>query len=323
MLVLRKEMKMGLGIGAAVLGIAAVYGLMATLSSSSNPHTQPDTVATSTDTDTPHGLDSAVTGLPPKDDGTKDAGKDGTLAVAPKPPAGDPFAESNRTDGKNSDPWTLALATGKVNAGGKPVADNGAPLVVQTPTTPLVSTTPGDDSGAMGSAGGSGSVPNVFTDPATADPSVKSLTKAHTTDSTTPTPGGKYIVAAGDTLSTIAAKEYGSKRFYLLIAKANPNVDPRRMRVGTELTIPAKDGAANVRGAVEPAEPTLARPIDTSRQYRVAPGDTLHGIALKLYGKSGMWESIYDANKAVIGPDAGKLKIGVLLTLPKPATHTA
>ncbi|MGN6725462.1 MAG: LysM peptidoglycan-binding domain-containing protein [Tepidisphaeraceae bacterium] len=314
MLVLRKEIKMGLGIGVAVLGIAAVYGLMATLSSGGS-HEQQGTeqVASDTPSDSgPHGLDSAVSGLPPKDDGS--AAKPPAVASTPSgSTSGDPFAESNRTDGNKSDPWTLALATGRVTTDSKPASADPGPLVVATPTVPTPPTPVVADATENAAA---------IAPPTPSYSSTPAEPAKHPAVAKASAPSGKYVVQAGDTFSTIAAKTLGSKRLYMLIAKANPNVDPRRLRIGTELTIPARESVANLNGSMGTAtHNTLVRSVDRSRQYEVAPGDTLHRIALKLYGKSSMWESIYDANKQTIGPDAGRLKIGTVLTLPKPATR--
>ncbi len=53
-----------------------------------------------------------------------------------------------------------------------------------------------------------------------------------------PAPGGTYTVVAGDTLWDIAEKAYGNGTKWRVIAKANPRVKPRALRVGATLTIP-------------------------------------------------------------------------------------
>lgn len=52
--------------------------------------------------------------------------------------------------------------------------------------------------------------------------------------------------------------------------------------------------------------------------YTVQAGDTLSKIAQKFYGDGSeqSWRKIYDANKAVIGPDPNQLQVGMILTIP-------
>lgn len=58
----------------------------------------------------------------------------------------------------------------------------------------------------------------------------------------TPTAGQEiYKVAAGDSgFWGIAVKKYGDGTYYQAIARANPGVDPTRLRVGQELILPSK-----------------------------------------------------------------------------------
>ncbi len=53
-------------------------------------------------------------------------------------------------------------------------------------------------------------------------------------------------------------------------------------------------------------------------QHTVGPDDTLSHIALKYYGSAAQekWMLIYEANKAVIGPDPNKLRPGIVLNIP-------
>jgi nucleoid-associated protein YgaU len=48
-----------------------------------------------------------------------------------------------------------------------------------------------------------------------------------------------YQVMPGDTLSGIAIRQYGSVRRWRAIAAANPGIDPRRLRPGQILVLPA------------------------------------------------------------------------------------
>ncbi|MGC4032227.1 MAG: LysM peptidoglycan-binding domain-containing protein [Tepidisphaeraceae bacterium] len=295
MVVLRKEIKMGIGAGLAILGIAGVYGLMASLSGSH------DQTAEVTRGNLP---DDAVPGLPPVED---------KPAVAPvKPPEpiktadantakSDPFSESYRNDGNKGDVWSSALSTGRiedVKAGS--AAKGSDPIVDRAPVAKK-------DSPKLVDAG------STFIDSAPKHDSATSKSEPKASFAG----GSTYKVQAGDTFSTISEKVYGSRKFFNVLVKANPQVNPGRMKIGQEIAVPPKDAVASVGGAVETSVAKLTSPIDASRQYRIASGDTLSKIASKLYGRSVMWQAIYDANKAAIGPDEAKLKVGMVLNLPE------
>ena len=54
--------------------------------------------------------------------------------------------------------------------------------------------------------------------------------------------GGKsYKIVAGDTLRSIAARVYGRAGLWDRIAKANPGLDPRHLRVGRVIKLPAHE----------------------------------------------------------------------------------
>jgi ABC-type amino acid transport substrate-binding protein len=68
--------------------------------------------------------------------------------------------------------------------------------------------------------------------------------------------------------------------------------------------------------------PALFEPVATKApagsEYVVQPGDTLSTIAGKAFGDvaPGAWRAIWQANKATIGDDPNRLKVGMRLTLP-------
>lgn len=134
--------------------------------------------------------------------------------------------------------------------------------------------------------------------------------------------GGSYVIKSGDTLSSIAQEAYGSAKYYPAIERANPHLDPQRLRVGMTINLPEK-------AQVIPSNPANASSggsahqagIDTSKQYKVQSGDSLYRISLKLYGTSNYADQIYDLNKATIGSDPAKLKIDMVLQLPKAPTQ--
>jgi hypothetical protein len=63
-------------------------------------------------------------------------------------------------------------------------------------------------------------------------------------------------------------------------------------------------------------EPARALPAPTrQRTYTVQPGDTLYGIAARMYGDGNRWTDIQQANRSAV-PDVHTLRPGTLLTLP-------
>jgi nucleoid-associated protein YgaU len=58
------------------------------------------------------------------------------------------------------------------------------------------------------------------------------------------------------------------------------------------------------------------QPAVAATQYVVQPGDTLRSIALDEYGDAEMWQTIYQANRATIGPNPDALVAGTTLQIP-------
>jgi LysM repeat protein len=56
--------------------------------------------------------------------------------------------------------------------------------------------------------------------------------------SSPPVAAASYIVAAGDSVSRIAARLYGDARRWRSIIQANPGLDPRRLRIGQVIKLP-------------------------------------------------------------------------------------
>ena len=47
-----------------------------------------------------------------------------------------------------------------------------------------------------------------------------------------------YTIRKGDTLWSIATREYGSGQKWKTIAQANPSVDPKKLAIGQQITLP-------------------------------------------------------------------------------------
>jgi nucleoid-associated protein YgaU len=135
-------------------------------------------------------------------------------------------------------------------------------------------------------------------------------------------------------MQTIAKAVLGSSNKWQAIAKANPTVDPTRMKIGTKLVIPAG-------GATAASEPTLASGGSSSNAsnktassagrttggtssttatasaaggtHTVAKGETLSSIAKKYYGDSKLWKLIANANPKV---NPNSISVGDKLSIP-------
>jgi nucleoid-associated protein YgaU len=137
--------------------------------------------------------------------------------------------------------------------------------------------------------------------------------------------GGTHIVKAGETLSSIALAAYGSSAYYPHILRANPNINPNNLKLGTPLKMPhinevkAEGTGEHAPAAGHSSGESAANDvkIDPSKQYKVQAGDSLYKISMKIYGKSSYVDKLYEKNKALIGADNKRLKLGMILDLPE------
>ena len=114
------------------------------------------------------------------------------------------------------------------------------------------------------------------------------------------TPGSDYTVQQGDTLYSIAQQAYGDGNQWQTIYNANTQVignNPNSLQPGQVLYIPV-------------LSPT------PGSNYTVQQGDTLYSIAQRAYGDSNQWQTIYDANKQVIGSNPNLIHPGEVLYIP-------
>jgi nucleoid-associated protein YgaU len=121
--------------------------------------------------------------------------------------------------------------------------------------------------------------------------------------------GRTHTVVGGDTLYGIAVQYYGDAKFVGAITRANPGLDPNRLRVGDRIILPARDAEEK---AARPPEPPK------TKVYVVQKGDTLIGIARRVYGDGAMYPKIYEANKDVLSSLNARLYAGQRLRLPEP-----
>lgn len=128
----------------------------------------------------------------------------------------------------------------------------------------------------------------------------------------------EYTVRRGDDIMSIAGRLYGTTRHWQAIGKANPEVDPRKLRAGQVLLIP-KD-PSNIQGVVvnaeEPADEVTPGVSDEGVEYVVLKNDSLWKIAKSVYGDGTKWPVIRDANRALVGDEGEKLRPGMTLRVP-------
>jgi len=135
-----------------------------------------------------------------------------------------------------------------------------------------------------------------------------------------------YTIQAGDVLSKIAKKFYGTSSAAARIQEANPEVlkDPDFLTVGATITLPEASAPAPV--TVSTGEPgtshTTAR-VDpataTSRSHTVARGDSLWKIAEKHHGGMGVlayMDKLVAANPDKLASKNTTVRAGWVLALP-------
>ena len=138
----------------------------------------------------------------------------------------------------------------------------------------------------------------------------------------------QYEAVAGDSLSKIAQKFYGSsaKNFRDAIVAANPSMkgDPNKIIIGQAYAIPAVENAAVNTPAPTPtptpvvvgvAPPQKAKPAGNENWYTVKPGDNLWAIARDQCGDAGAVPAIKELNKDFL-KGADVVKVGMKLRLP-------
>lgn len=130
--------------------------------------------------------------------------------------------------------------------------------------------------------------------------------------------GRPYTIRQGDTFSSVAKEQYGAEKYYLQIEQANPNVNTMRLKPGQQIILPELDAIA--RGARPRGDPidraSDNRPINERTEYRVDTGDSLYRISMRLYGNPRMADAIYEMNRSAIGANPDRLRLGMILRLP-------
>ncbi len=134
-----------------------------------------------------------------------------------------------------------------------------------------------------------------------------------------------YTVRAGQTLSSIANDLYGDPRAYKLIAKANPKLNPSRLKVGAQIQVPDPTAVHPHPAVVVPAADVVyaddagdVAPV-AGRTYVVKAGDSLYKIAKRVLGSGRQADTLFDLNRGTIGSSPSRLRQGMVLRLPSAA----
>jgi len=137
-----------------------------------------------------------------------------------------------------------------------------------------------------------------------------------------PTGSVPYTVQKGDSLMRIAAKTLGSKERWTEIRDLNHGVDPRSLKVGMKLDLPASAARAStetkhvvpVKKSATTTAPKKEAPAASTDTYLVRKGDTMKTIAERRLGSRERWREIAAANPKV---DPNRLLVGAELRVPK------
>jgi len=130
-----------------------------------------------------------------------------------------------------------------------------------------------------------------------------------------------YTVVKGDNLWSLAERFYGEGRRWKAIHQANRDVlpSPSMLKEGMVLLIPqavpTTQPALPQRMSVE--RPAAAAPVATTigTTHTVERGDTLYGLAQKLYGDGRLYTVLYEANRDRVS-DPHQLSVGTVLVVP-------
>jgi len=127
-----------------------------------------------------------------------------------------------------------------------------------------------------------------------------------------------HTVVQGEIMQDIAKQYYGKSSMWNVIARANPRIDPLRLRAGMSLRIPLDPN--NIQGRLtnlNTDDPGTESTQSTELivDYIVQPGDSLSRIAQNYYGSARHADFIYQSNRDTLrSKDA--IRVGQTLKLP-------
>lgn len=334
---MRNDVKLGFAIGGVLLAVLIVYVLVVPGGTQAKKVSQGAGNSTVARTDagktTPAGAEKVS--LEPVQSGSA------TTSPAVPPPlpetaektdpfetksAPEPVAQAQTPAGQTSNndlDWNKLLNDQPVLMIDTPVKTGGKPA------TPAVSApTPSPVAQAPAPTATPAQTPSqqlIQTSPAPVSPTAETTTVAPTSIAPVPptSVARTHKVQQGETLSSISTAQYGNPNQYPAILKANPGLDPTRLKIGQTINLPDLATLPKGDAVAQPAAGRVEPQIDAAKQYRVAPGDSLHKISQKLYGDITHAEKIFELNASTMGNDRHKLKVGQVIQLPEPPTVAA
>jgi nucleoid-associated protein YgaU len=309
---MRKDAKIGFAIGGVLLAVLTVYAIVVPKHNRTIQSAGGVTLVTPPATVGQPPAPAANNELPPAVVGALNGDK--PIETKPETIAASDAGKSS--DGVN---WAKLLS-----------GSSDAPALMSTTPSPADDATPAPAKDAQVAKAAPTPSADAAADPASDTMPLLAKGKTSTPATQPVTTGRTYTIKPGQTLSSIAAEVYGNQRFYVAILRANPSVNPARLRPGMKVTLPDISDVqpkADAPVLAATAKETMPKESATERQtdasghtYKVESGDNLYRIARKLYGSAKMAETIYDLNKEVIGPDKTRLKLGMVLHLPQSPT---
>lgn len=129
----------------------------------------------------------------------------------------------------------------------------------------------------------------------------------------------EHIVQPNELMQAIAKHYFGSIDDWTIIAKANPSVDPQKLKPGMVLRIPVDK--TNIQGKIVGAQiqpgviTSHTDPESKVIEYVVRSGDSLSVISQRIYGSSHHARFIYESNRDILR-SMDSISIGQLLKLP-------
>lgn len=143
-----------------------------------------------------------------------------------------------------------------------------------------------------------------------------------------PAPFSPHVIEHGETWSSIALKYFGDRSLATSLVRANPFKDPRLLREGEVILIPANPHDVQGSGPMEnalteklDAEDVVSDipdvPKPSGKPHRVLRNEVLSGISLREYKTVKYARVLFERNKAHLGIEKMELiRPGQVLYLP-------
>lgn len=106
-----------------------------------------------------------------------------------------------------------------------------------------------------------------------------------------------YIAGQGESLWSIAEKQYGSGYNWVDISNENSLSDPNTISDGQELVIPDVEPKQRTAEAEMATAEEISQNAITGATYTVTSGDNLWNIAVRAYGDGYQWVNIAKENE--------------------------